>query len=106
MIANVGRRRAARRISFLHSRPTAWLHLNGSARNATSDRILQPALACRKRGSVRTSFVTDYPTRRRNHPPDTLAVLGLAAQVRPGRFHSLKHQGGLAVRILLAPAES
>src|SRR6516165_10297810 len=28
----------ARRISFLHSRPTAWLHLSRSARNATSYR--------------------------------------------------------------------
>ena len=105
MIADAGRLGGTAGFRFSIP-PTAWLHLSRSVRNATSYRILQPGPGVSKRGSVRTSFVTDYPTRRRNHPPDTLAVLGLAAQVRPGRFHSLKHQGGLAVRILLAPAES
>jgi hypothetical protein len=60
---------------FSISRPTAWLHLSRSVRNATWYRILQPGRGLSKRGSVRTSFVTDYPTRRGNRPPDTLAVL-------------------------------
>ena len=61
---DAGRLGAARRISFLHSRQTAWLHLSRSARNATSYCILQPGPGLSK------NRVSTQPARHRlPHPP-------------------------------------
>ena len=61
---DAGRLGAALRISFLHSRPIALLHLSRSARNATSYCILQPGPGLSK------NRVSTQPARHRlPHPP-------------------------------------